>query len=237
MAHFATLLLFEDQKGIEARIDFARRIEQQYGEQRVADSERALVKVDGTRPGDGTLTYDKGGWVFWMLCQHLGRERCLAGLRSFIQQSMGSRDHPVLQDFLAHLRPFAGDGDAYDAFARQWFHEVVLPEYELSNVVRARAEDGRWSVNLTLANKGTGRMPVEVAAERGVRFPGKDQDPGVLAASEPDQPYQETRATIVLDAGEQADLRLDCPFEPAAVRVDPDALVLMLNRKRAVHEF
>ena len=28
-------------------------------------------------PGDQTVTYDKAGWVFWMLLNHLGRERGL----------------------------------------------------------------------------------------------------------------------------------------------------------------
>ena len=49
-----------------------------------------------------------------------------------------SPDHPVLQDFIATLRPYAPDAAAYDAFVHQWFHEVVVPEYRLEGA----EEDG-----------------------------------------------------------------------------------------------
>ncbi len=78
-AHFSTILLVEQVKGLNARIDFCKRIEASYGKDRQADSERPLVKIDGERPGDTTVTYDKGGWVFWMLLNHMGREQSPGG--------------------------------------------------------------------------------------------------------------------------------------------------------------
>ena len=67
MAHFSTALLTEQVKGPQARIEFLKRIEENYGDARRADAERPLVKIDGSHDGDTTVTYDKGGWVFWML--------------------------------------------------------------------------------------------------------------------------------------------------------------------------
>jgi ABC-2 type transport system permease protein len=235
MAHFSTLLLLEDQRGLEARIAFAERIEEQYGEQRVADSERPLVRLDGSRPGDTTVTYDKGGWVFWMLLNAMGREANLAGLRAFLAQNLTARDHPVLQDFLATLRPFAADAAAFDDFARQWFHEVVLPEYRLSGVERRARDGGGWSVDFTLTNAGTGKMAVEVAAVRGQRFPPRAGEGGEPANDA--EPYREARVGALLGAGESVALTLECPFEPSELRTDPDALVLMLKRKAARHAF
>lgn len=80
MAHYSTALLFEKVKGPNARMEFLERIEERYGDERRADAERPLVKIDGLRSGDRTVTYNKGGWVFWMMDRHLGRERMLAGL-------------------------------------------------------------------------------------------------------------------------------------------------------------
>jgi aminopeptidase N len=60
-SHFATILLFEQVKGPGPRIGFCKALETRYAEQRQADSERALVKIDGSREGDTTVTYDKGG--------------------------------------------------------------------------------------------------------------------------------------------------------------------------------
>src|SRR5207248_388008 len=128
-----------------------------------ADSERPLVKVDGSRDGDQAVTYDKAGLVFWMLLNLMGRDRALRGIRAFFDAYHASPDHPVLQDFLATLRPYAADPAAFDAFARQWFYRVVVPEYRLAGARRARAEAG-WTVTARLENAGTGVMPVAVAA-------------------------------------------------------------------------
>ena len=51
MAHFSTILLCEQVKGLRQRIEFCKRIEESYGEARRKDSEKPLVKTDGSRPG------------------------------------------------------------------------------------------------------------------------------------------------------------------------------------------
>ena len=98
-------------KGLRQRIEFCKRIEESYGESRRKDSEGPMVKIDGSQPGDTTVTYDKGGWVFWMLLQHMGRERTLDGIREFIEQyrrqSRPSRA-PGFRGLDAALRPRSG---------------------------------------------------------------------------------------------------------------------------------
>ena len=223
-SHFSTMLLVEQVKGLEARIELNKGFESQYNQQRVIDSEREMVKVDGSRDGDTTVTYEKMGWVTFMLMHHMGRENMLTGMRSFFEHYTQSRDHPVLQDLIAHLRPFAPDVGAYDAFIHQWFFEVILPEYELEDV---RYEGG--SVRLVLTNDGTGTMPVELAAMTGERFPAEDdEDP---------EPFSEARVSLTLAAGESAEVEIPCDFEPDRVVVDPDALVLQRGRKRAIFRF
>ena len=220
-------MLVEQVKGLNARIDFCKRLEASYGRDRQADSERPLVKITGERPGDTTVTYDKGGWVFWMLLNQMGRERALAGMQAFIKTYQGNPDHPVLQDFLASMRPFAADAAAFDAFTHQWFFEVVVPEYRLHDPKKtSRGQD--WEVTVRLENAGTGVMPVEVAATRGERF-AKDGSPS------PD--YREARTTVMLGKGESRDVVITCPFEPERIVVDPDAKVLQLRRKSALIKF
>lgn len=222
-SHFSTAMLFEAVKGPEQRIEFCKRLEERYNERRVVDSERELVKVDGSKNGDTTLIYDKMGWVCWMLREHMGHENILDGLRSFFAHYANHRDHPVLQDFVTHLRPFAPDVAVYDEFVQQWFFEIVLPEYELEE-----AETGDGEVRFTLRNSGTGTMPVEVAAQRGERFPEDEEDL---------EPFREARTTVTLGAGESLEVVLPCDFEPERIVVDPDVLVLQRGRKRALHRF
>ena len=227
MSHFSTLLLLEQVKGPRARMEFAKRIEERYGDERRVDAEKAMVWIDDSKPGDTTVTYDKGGWVFWMLMEHMGRERALAGLRRFIADWGEKPDHPVLQDFIATMRPFAPDPAAYDAFTKQWFHEVVVPHYELSGARKAKSGAG-WEVVVKVKNDGTGRMPVVVAAARGERF----TDDG-----KPKAGYQDARSQpVLLGPGEEKEVRIACAFEPERVLVDPDVRVLQLRRNAAVAE-
>jgi aminopeptidase N len=212
MAHYSTLLLLEEIKGGEARKDFARAIETKYGESRRVDGERPLVKIDGSRAGDTTVTYDKGGWVFWMLMRHMGRDRALAGFQDFIGRYAQNPDHPVLQDFVAVMREHAADQAAYDAFVDQWFFHVVMPHYRVTATDVTKKGD-LWTVTATVENQGTGRMPVQVA----------------LVAADASQ----LRTTVVLGEGQSAPLTWQSAVEPQKVVVDPEVQVLMLKRGQA----
>jgi ABC-type transport system involved in multi-copper enzyme maturation permease subunit len=189
-AHFSTILLMEQVKGLQQRIEFCKRIEERYNDRRVVDSERPLVKIDGSRDGDETVMYDKGGWVFWMLLNKVGRENMLKGCQAFIREFEKGPDHPVLQDFVATARTFAPDAAAYDAFVHQWFFEVVVPEYKLTDAKRERVADTvldgtnasggdggavaageQWEARVHVENIGKSTMPNEIAATRGERFP------------------------------------------------------------------
>ena len=233
MSHYATTLLHEQVYGDRYRMEFSKRIEEQYGDQRFVDSERAMVKTDGTRSGDGTITYDKGGWVMWMLQQEMGRENTLAGLQAFIAKYNPDPDFPVIQDMLALLRDFAPDTVAFDAFAAQWFHDVVVPEYVFSDVTKTREGD-EWVVRGTVENVGTGRMRVQVGATSGERWSDEDDDGSRTVVAED---YRDARTEVELGAGESAEFVIRADFDPERVLIDPDVLVLQLNREAAVFEF
>jgi ABC-2 type transport system permease protein len=159
-----------------------------------------------------------------MLLNQMGRDRALAGMQAFIKAYHKNPDHPVLQDFLASMRPFAADADAFDAFTHQWFFEVVVPEYRLHDPKKT-ANGEAWEVAVRLENVGTGVMPVAVAATRGERF---------AKGGSPSPDYREARATVTLGKGQSHDVGISCPFEPDRIVVDPDAKVLQVRRKSAV---
>jgi aminopeptidase N len=207
-----------------------KQIESQYEKKRRKDSERPLVKTDGSQDGDTTVTYDKGGWVFWMLLRHMGREQALKGLHEFIEEYHNGPDFPAIQNLLAVMRRFAPDPIAFDAFTKQWFFEVVIPEYRLSQATRDVVADSseNWDVTVQIANAGTGRMTVEVAAVASERF-------GANGRQSDD--YREARVSVELGEGESKEVRIRCPFKPDRVLVDPDALVLQLARKLAIVRF
>jgi ABC-type transport system involved in multi-copper enzyme maturation permease subunit len=230
-AHFSTMLLFEQVKGPRGRMEFAKGIESRYNNRRRSNEERAMYDVDGKRPSDTTVIYDRGGWVFWMLYDFLGPERATAAYRNFFQTWARSRDHPALQDFVAAMRPYAADAAAYDAFTRQWFEDRVVPQYAVTSAKKEKNGDG-YVVEVTVKNIGSGTMPVEVAATSGERW--KKQDNSGEAAYVQDPAYLDARGTVTLAAGESKTLTIHCSFEPERIVVDPDVRILQLERKQAV---
>ncbi len=232
MSHFSTLLLFEKVKGPRERMEFAKGLETRYAENRRVDDERPMYEIDGSHDSDETTTYDRGGWVFWMLYDHLGRERGLQGYREFIRTWSRARDHAALQDLVAALRPHAADPAAYDAFVAQWCEGRVMPEYRVEKATKRR-EGLETVVTATIRNRGTGTMAVEIAATAGERW--REPAAGAKSApSEPDTSYRESRATVTLAAGESRQVTIRCGFDPERVVVDPDVRVLQLERKLAL---
>ena len=134
---------------------------------------------------------------------------------------------------LAVLREFDPDPEAFDAFAAQWFFDVVAPEYRLSGVTKERAGPG-WIVRGTVENAGTGRMTVEVAATANERWSDAG-DAGTRTVVSPS--YRDARTSVELDAGGSAEFEIGTNFDPERVLVDPDVLVLQLRREAAVFEF
>ncbi|HPQ38964.1 MAG TPA: M1 family aminopeptidase [bacterium] len=244
MAHFSTAMLIDAELGQAAREAFLKRIEDSYGDKRMVDNERSLAWVDGSRPGDDTIMYDKGGWVFWMLRDLMGHDALMSGLRAFIETYRFGPDYPVIQDFTVFMRAYAPDPHAYDAFVDQWFYDVVMPEYHLNGVTLNRGSpsleigdtqnEDTWIVTGELQNSGTGNMTVRVCACAGDRYPDSSDGSGDETTGTP--PYQ--RASVDVSPGPDASVSftIECGFKPDRVVVDPDVMVLQLNRKRAVSD-
>lgn len=239
MAHWSTARLIRQLRGERARMAFMRQIEFIYGNDRSADDELPMVEIDGSRRGDGTVTYDKGGWVFWMLMEHLGEERMDAGVREFIGRFLTGPDFPLLQDFVEAMRPHAPDAAAYDAFVKQWFFDVVVPEFtvESAEAVPPATAGGAWKTVVKLRNAGTGTVPLEVAVTNGEdRWPEASvvrtaEERAAAATQRPE--YRDARVRRTIGPGETVELTLESDFRPTKAVVDPDVRTLMLNRKSA----
>ena len=47
-------------------------------------------------------------------------------------------------------------------------------------------------------------------------------------------PLSDAREIVVLGPGESAEVEIACDFEPEKITIDPDAVVLMLDREQAI---
>ena len=227
MAHFSTMLLMEHEKGARAGLELRTRFESRWGDGRRADAERKLYRIDGSKAGDGVVTYEKAGWTFWMLAERMGRENALRGMKDFIAKFRGGEDHAALEDFTAHMRAYAPDTAGYDDFVRQWFDTVSVLEYKVEGATTTKvAAGGEWQTEALIRNVGNARMPVDIGVVTGERFP---EDTTRAAKG----PYAQALTRITLGGGDSVTVKIRSTFAPEKVVVDPDVHVLQLRRKLA----
>lgn len=219
MANFSAAMLIDRIESPAKRKAAMRKFEDQYANGRKPDNERALHKVDNSRPGDTTVTYDRGGWVMWMLKELMGEERMLAGLRDFIERFKDGPDFPLVEDLVATLREHAEDVPAFDAFVAQWVYGTVVPEFKLEGVTSEKSGDG-YVVRGSVHNIGTGSVAVDVAA-----LQERDKPEGTRSLE-----------SLLVGPGAAVPFEIRCAFPPSQVMVDPDVRVLQLGRKRAVEK-
>jgi ABC-2 type transport system permease protein len=218
LAEFSALMLVHHENGDEQARTLRRRWEKQYTEGRRADNERPINRTDGSRPGDTVITYNRAGFVFWMLRDLVGEERMLAGLKAFVTkwkdgvETPEGLDFPLIEDMVESVRPFAPDAAAYDAFVAQWIYGTALPELELGDA-RVEQSDGSCTTTVELRNLGTGTVDVAVRVSTG---DGKGFADSVVRVG----------------PGGSVPVSIESGFKPAKLAVDPEVKVLFAGRKR-----
>ncbi len=224
LAEFSALMLLHHELGEEQGKTLRRRWEQQYVFGRSADNERSINRIDGTRPGDQVVTYQRAGWAFWMLRNTMGEDAMLAGMREFVAKwkdgvaTPDGLDFPLIEDFVESLRPHAPDAAAFDAYVNQWILGTVLPELEV-NDAKVDGADGAFVTTAKVVNSASGVAEVTVRVE-GVKPEAKD------AAA----PHEDVVVRIAPDA--PAEIVVKSAFKPAKLVVDPDVKLLFAGRKR-----
>ena len=233
LANFAAAMLVNSEKGNAQRRVLLRRWENSYVNGRRADAERPINRVDGSRPGDTVVTYDRAGFVFWMLRELMGQEKMLAGMKDFVVKwkdgvkMEGGLDFPVIEDLVASLRPHAPDASKFDAFVNQWIYGKVLPEFTLENIVAEKTGDG-FTVRGTISNIGTGEVDVRVRAQAET----PKADPGAAKDAPKPEPLH-TDVVVRVVQGKATEFSIPAAFKPVKIVVDPEVLVLQGGRKRS----
>ncbi len=218
MADYSALLLHESENGREGRVAFAKQLEREYLDGRQESTEAPILATREGSAATEAVLQKKGAWVMWMLHNELGRERTFAGLRRLIDEHQRSGAFATPQALIATLRSEARDPAAYDAFARQWFESVVLPEFRIGSLsCSPRGE--LWECAARVRNIGTGTAEVEFAAQ--------PESPGT----------GDGRVRASLGAGRERELHWTLRERPDRIVADPDVLVLQRNRDRAVSVF
>ncbi len=176
--------------------------------------------------------YNKGCLVLYMLECQIGRERLLAGLRSYVErwrhdpertgagvapaEHFAQLSHPTIEDLLEALQAeYAGHGgEDLEWFFKQWFREVTIPDMAILGTPTLRAEGGGWSVEFEATNLGEGDMPVHVELVRGT-WRADEED-----SMQPGEYEVSPSLRLLLEPGQIARGTLTATFEPEAIVLD-----------------
>ena len=227
LANYSAILLMDKIHGENARQGLTKQMEFDYVRNRQGDDERPLVKIDGRRATDQSVTYSRGGWVFWMLSNLMGRENLNKGLAELIKKfPAGSDDSPLVEDLIDIVRVHAPDKPAFDAFVNQWVKGSVMPDLQWEDVVLTKTSESGYRVSGKIKNAGSGAVSVAIASATGERFPDEKK-------SDNTSKYQDVRKSVKVEPGKSAEFAIETEFKPEMVVFDPDFQLLLRGRDRA----
>jgi Peptidase family M1 domain len=130
----------------------------------------ASVVVTTTEPPLGAITfanyhggarrsiYAKGSLVLHMLRGVVGDDAFRKGLAAYFAAYRGKAAR--VSDFQDVMEEAAGQ--TLDWFFREWIQQRVLPDYTIANTASSPTADGTFRTTVTVRNRGTGSMPVEI---------------------------------------------------------------------------
>lgn len=215
MADYATLLLYDAERGTAARRAYAVLLERQYLDGRSAVREQALADTRESTSSDEAVLQKKGAWAMWMLHNSLGAQQTFAGLRAFIADHRAPGRFATPEGLLLALRRQSPDTIVFDERVLQWFRSTQLPSFTLDNA-RCAADVNGWLCETTLRNVGTGNAMVDVAAMQG------------------DSVMRGGLTSANVRAGRPVNLQWRLSSMPDRFVVDPDVQVLQARRGQAV---
>jgi len=130
----------------------------------------ASVVATTTEPPLGAITftnyhggarrsiYAKGSLVLHMLRGVVGDEIFRKGLAAYFTAYRGKAAR--VSDFQEVMEQ--ASGQTLDWFFRDWIQDRVLPDYTVTNATSTPNTDGTFQTTVTVRNRGTGSMPVEI---------------------------------------------------------------------------
>ena len=169
------------------------------------------IKPIATRSADfpnmntyGMMTYNKPSFVFRMLQDYMGAEDFRAAMKLYYERN--KLQHVDEEDFKNAME--AVEKTDLDWFFQQWLHTNHTLDYSVVNAVPTQLPNGTWRTRVDIARAGQAWMPVRLKVGDVVtRLDSRD-------------------ATFSVN--------IDTAARPTEVVIDPDAVLLDLNRNNNV---
>lgn len=229
LAEFSAVMLVHHELGQRQAQTLRRRWERGYTDGRSEDNERPINRTDGSRPGDQVVTYQRSGFVLWMLRDLMGEDAMVTGLRDFVAKwkdgvkTPEGLDFPLIEDLVASLRVTAPDVARFDDFVAQWIYGTALPRLKIEQPAVATTPSGGFSTTAVLRNEGSGTVDVVVRVE------GPKADDVATDGASKEPPF--AQVVVRVAPGSAIDVVVPSEFQPRRIIVDPDVHLLFVGRK------
>ena len=152
----------------------------------------------------GMMTYNKGSLIFRMLHDYMGDADFRAAMKLYYDRN--KLQHVDEDDFKAAME--AVEKADLDWFFQQWLHTNHTLDYAVVNAVPTQLPNGTWRTRVDIARRGQAWMPTRLKVGDVVtRIDSRD-------------------ATF--------SVTVDTPQKPTEIVIDPDAVLLDLNRNNNV---
>ncbi len=199
-------LLYTEAQG--RRLDLTNALQQV-----AAADTAATAKPIATRSADfadmatySLFTYSKPQFVFNMLRHMLGDSVFHAGMKRYYEKN--KLQHVDEADFKAAME--AVSNQELDWFFQQWLHTNHTLDYAIANARTTQQADGTWCTQVDVSRRGEAWMPVKLKVGDVVQL---------LAAREP-----------------SFSVTVDTPTRPTEVRLDPDVVLLELDKQNNIRQ-
>ena len=217
LAEYSAIALLGEKRGERARLICLRLEEERYLRRRDPDREAPLSRL--ALEGQA-IWYGKGGLVFHMLEQEIGRPALFGALAELVERFRYTEGAPMrhatvtdLLDLLADAHP----GRELGWFYETWFHRKVVPDMALVGRPQLVREASGWSVHFEATNVGEEDLPplpVEVELVAG-NWRAGDRDSMRAGEWRVSPPMR-----LWLEPGTTARGTLSADFEPEAIVID-----------------
>jgi len=159
-AEYLSLMAVEALMGPEA---FKRELQEErnlYASVVATTTEPPLGAITFTNYHGGARRsiYAKGSLVLHMLRGVVGDEAFRKGLAAYFAAYRGKAAR--VSDFQEVMEQ--ASGQTLDWFFSEWIQDRVLPDYTIANTSSSPNADGTFQTTVTVRNRGTGSMPVEI---------------------------------------------------------------------------
>jgi hypothetical protein len=152
----------------------------------------------------GMMTYNKASLVFRMLHDYMGDADFRAGMKLYYDRN--KLQHVDEEDFKAAME--AVEKTDLDWFFQQWLHTNHTLDYSIVNAVPTQLPNGTWRTRVDIARSGRAWMPTR------------------LKVGDVVTRIESREATF--------SVTVDTPQRPTEVVIDPDVVLLDLNRSNNV---